>query len=341
MSYALVASVANSLGGTGGTTTAIDTTSANLIVIALSFYSSNVPTLSDSKSNTWTALTTQGAAPAIRLYYSYAPTVGAGHTFTVSGSGIYATLEVLAFSGAVSAPFDLQSGTSGSGTTVAPGSVTPSQANEVVVYAAAGDPAATSDWTSVSVGTLQAHLAGLVSTYYSTAIGYSIQTTATAINPTFTNASSQTASAAALASFKAAAGGVLIVTAAPGVLTWAGLPSPLSTILAATPGAYSWNGPAASLSLLVGATPGSYSWAGSSSNLSILLSVGVGAWSWTGTTASFTQSVSQTSGAYSWAGTPAGIVSFVGQTPATWSWSGLPSTIALGKPPRRRVVLVM
>src|SRR3990167_7216256 len=130
MAYALIASTAK----TGSVTTdAIDTTGANLIVIGLAGDITDAPT--DSKGNTWSVLG-QGDAGAdgtiVLTYYSFNPTVGSGHTFTWGED--YGVIMVSAWSGAASTPFDQENdaGTI-SGTSLAPGSVTPTQDNELLV----------------------------------------------------------------------------------------------------------------------------------------------------------------------------------------------------------------
>ena len=84
--------------GTAGTansvtSTAINTTGANLIVVNAAWYSAGSAdvTISDSEGNTgWTALTTRTSTlVSNRLYYKYAPTTSATHTFTLSGTNSY------------------------------------------------------------------------------------------------------------------------------------------------------------------------------------------------------------------------------------------------------------
>src|SRR3954469_3579948 len=103
------------------TTSGIDTTGANLIVVYLSSDAGNTTTVSDSKSNTYTALTVHGTTNPnnCRLYYCAGATVGTGHTFTLSTGSGFPSIFVQAFGGAGS--FDSQNGASGA----SPGSVTP------------------------------------------------------------------------------------------------------------------------------------------------------------------------------------------------------------------------
>jgi len=98
------------------------------------------PTLTDSKSNTWTPLTdynNPGGAASERIYYCYAPTTDAAHTFriTAGGDSFYGNLCVAAFSGAVASPFDGQNGTytTTAPTTVNSGSITPTQTGDLII----------------------------------------------------------------------------------------------------------------------------------------------------------------------------------------------------------------
>ncbi len=213
MAFSLVTSIQQAGGIASNTTTGIDTTGADLIVVFVNYYSNYFGSfsLSDSNGNTWTSLT--GTDPAgqagCRFYYCLSPTVGSGHTFTQAGFA-YHSMAVMAFSGANTAgAVDQQNGASTAGaSSLATGSVTPTEDNELVIYGCAGGTiAAGHDITAVDVGTLQHHVASATNTY-AQAVGYQIQTTATARNPSFTCSASAKFSAR-IATFKAAtAGGV-------------------------------------------------------------------------------------------------------------------------------------
>lgn len=134
----LVTSGTNAAAQNGSSVTGLNTTGVSLIVVGvISYYAINAtqPTLSDNKGNTWTALTAyQNASNTrrIRFYYCVSPTVGTGHNFTVAGTDTYSSPTVLAFSNA--GIFDgTENGSSGAGSPGAPGSITPSQNNCVVV----------------------------------------------------------------------------------------------------------------------------------------------------------------------------------------------------------------
>jgi hypothetical protein len=100
------------------TTSGVDTSAANFIVIGShfsdTFGSNNVPT--DSNSNTWTLAVANYSGDAfgmcIEVYYCVNPTVGGGHTFSITSSGNFnrPSLSVLAFSGGGSSTVDIANG---------------------------------------------------------------------------------------------------------------------------------------------------------------------------------------------------------------------------------------
>ena len=86
------------------TTSAIDTTSADLIVVAVAWSVDEAPaTVTDSKSNTWSGTTRysggSGGNANIYLFYCVSPTVGSGHTFSFTDTGGFPAIAVVAVSG--------------------------------------------------------------------------------------------------------------------------------------------------------------------------------------------------------------------------------------------------
>lgn len=171
-------------------TSAIDTTGANLIVVGIVSNQGSTPNLIDSKGNTWTPLTQSavtGASQAI-LYYSTPTSVGAGHTFTNNGTQTYSTIYVAAFSGAAaSSPYDgQQNGATATGvTTLATGSITPTQNGAIVVtvygFNVTGVP------LSINSGfTITDSQDFGASNNYGGGLAYLIQGTAAAVNPVWT-----------------------------------------------------------------------------------------------------------------------------------------------------------
>lgn len=206
MSFTLVAHTAANGATSGGvTTSSINTTGADFLVLIVSDYqATTASTPTDSKSNTWTALTPQatGVFNRCKIWYCKNPTVGSGHTFTYTLTAGFSSLAVAAFSGSdTSSPFDQQNGASTSGaTTIQPGSVTPSQANELIVV---GLAETNSGSVSINGGfTISDQVDYVPGTAFGVSLAYLIQTTATAENPTWTWVAS-TESATCIATFKA------------------------------------------------------------------------------------------------------------------------------------------
>ena len=213
MAIALVASVgAKSTNGDGFTSAGINTTGASLLVAGVSSYTAiGTANPTDSKGNTWTGLTDRAVVDSrCRLFYVGNPTVGTSHTFTISTAQTYAALSVCSFSGVVTtSPFDVENGgTSTGATSLATGSVTPSENDEVVV-ASLGlrNLLSVGDTATIDSGfTQETALAGVAAQCLGGAIAYKVQTTAAAVNPTFSWSNSYQA-AAAIGTFKVAAGG--------------------------------------------------------------------------------------------------------------------------------------
>lgn len=211
MAYSLIGHGVSSASAGGGTYTSgsFDTTGADIIIIGVTKQNGTSPTLSDSKSNTWNTRTPYSGGTFNaegRLYYAINPSVGSGHTFTLAGSS-FGVMDILYFSGSdLSTPYDTENG-AGNGSFVSsaqPGSITPSQNNCVVVsYFASGSANSMSVDSSMSL-TDQAPLTG--GAHYGGAIAYIIQTTAGAINPTW-SFTGTTSGGVTVASFKAASGG--------------------------------------------------------------------------------------------------------------------------------------
>lgn len=190
------------------TTSGINTTGADLIVVGTVQYEGGavLGTLTDSKGNTWTALTAQTVAsdPYSRLYYCLAPAVGTGHTFTFAGTFIFPAIFVAAFSG--SSAFDVQAGSAaasqaGSFTSA---SITPSQNGDLIINlmgAGAGTSfAIDSGFTTTDTLNFNSGVA------YGGGLAYLFQTTAAAVTPAWTWTGSANV-AVPEAAFKGSGGG--------------------------------------------------------------------------------------------------------------------------------------
>lgn len=210
-------------------TGAIDTTSADLLVAVVGEYTVNAnAVLTDSKGNTWTALTSYQASSQDRITIWYArPTVGGfvgpAHTFTITdATSTIPSISVTAWSGSATAPLDQQTGnTSASGTTCATGAITPSTVGSLVITGFTAAIDAGSNPTVGSSYTILANAVAASSLAVSSAIAYLI-TGGTSTNPTWTNPTGSS-SAAEIVSFRpAAATGVVRPTIGVGYLVQAG-----------------------------------------------------------------------------------------------------------------------
>lgn len=194
------------------TTSAINTTGATGIFLIVSSDTLTPPgyTISDNKGNgapvdSGVAVTITGGAGAVRLWYYLSPSVGSGHTFTVTSSTKYPAVAVLAVSGLkLTSPLDV-SAVANSATQVTsqqPGSVTPTENDELLVLGITWDLPTSGYAISGGFTVAASHAADAHS--YGGGLGYKIQTTAGAENPSW-SWTSAAATAIVIASFKSAA----------------------------------------------------------------------------------------------------------------------------------------
>lgn len=183
----LVASVAASgdtAGNTssGGTTAPIDTTGANLLVAWVCGWI-NFGVLTDSKGNNWTPLPQHNNGNnGGHWVYCTAPIVGPNHVFTLSQVS-YCAWIVYAFSGINALQVEVWA-TGSNVTSVASGSVTPAADGYLVLAAFTG---ANFPTLSVAPAELAATLQQIGSTPNANkaAVAHVVQSTAAAINPTW------------------------------------------------------------------------------------------------------------------------------------------------------------
>ena len=210
--FALVSNRADQgpLFGDAFTSGSLDTSGANLVVIFTHANNNSITSLTDSKGNTITALTEIHTAGNnyLRLWYITNPIVGSGHTVTISApaSDIYASMYIASFSGSnTSSPFDVQSVADSNNTNVTtqqPGSITPTEDNEVVISGGQSGLGTGHTISSVDSGMTQTNtISGLDFFSAAGSLAYIIQTTAGAINPTWT-AGTSNKMGAVIASFK-------------------------------------------------------------------------------------------------------------------------------------------
>lgn len=182
----------------------INTTGATFIILSVSsFQDGGTVGISDSLSNTWTPLTVQATGEVkVRLYYCYAPIVGAAHTFTAGGAFTAGTIFVAAFSGLTTA-FDVQNGATSGATaaTIQPGAVTPGVASELIVSAlvfnnnAAGVISIDSGFTITDSGP---YTSGITE---GGSMAYKVVSSVSAENPTWNTANTCSKRGAVIATF--------------------------------------------------------------------------------------------------------------------------------------------
>lgn len=189
------------------TSPAIDTTGANLLIGMVSWRDTTSTTFTDSKGNAWNPLTVRlsGTFSNRLRYCDTPPTVGSGHTATASATNSRPLLGLWAFSGAHATPYHSENGaTSGSATSIQPGSVTPPEDNCLIftgMHNDSGPVQSISGYTSLTFAYVSNTTAG--------GGAYVIQTTAAAENPTWSWSGAREC-AATIAVFKAAAATVVI-----------------------------------------------------------------------------------------------------------------------------------
>jgi hypothetical protein len=207
MAYSTIAhTIKSSTTGNTVTTSAIDTSGADFIVLAVMDYTgATISSISDSKGNSWNQLSSGNGSSIARgtLYWSRPSSVGAGHTFTATGSSNFPTVIVEAWSDSAASPFDQESvgGDPGFSSTISnPGSVTPSQNDELLVTLVSGNDTSES-WTIDSGFTISDQAPAVSGQCIGGGMAYLIQTTAAAKNPTWTNVGNIT-SGSTIATFK-------------------------------------------------------------------------------------------------------------------------------------------
>jgi hypothetical protein len=206
----LIAHGCYGLGANGGTTPALDTTGANFVVVNIAIDSYYYGQLSDSNSNHYTTLTHHLDSPILRMYYTdIAPTVGAGHTWTVAQTGIYVSVCVEAWSGIVQpSPFDagMDVGVhSASATSLATGSMTPSAGRKLVVTAMGLWVAGATPYTVDSSFTNVDGVLPSSGVNYGSGMASLVQSTGAAVNPTWSESGSACLMTVAQAAFKVSA----------------------------------------------------------------------------------------------------------------------------------------
>lgn len=164
------------------TTSAINSTGATFLYACFTG-EDGTSTFTDSNSNTWTALTVYtDAFLNIKPYYVANPSVGSGHTVTVTHGGGSGHIIFVAFTGvATTTPLVTQVANGDFAASVTPGSVTPGAADQLVVacMGAAVNSTATID-SGFTIIDQDAMAAARM-----TAMAWKVSPSTAAINPTW------------------------------------------------------------------------------------------------------------------------------------------------------------
>lgn len=211
MAWSLVQNV--TAGGTanGVTTPSTDFSAATFIIVNCAWYTGTTPdgTLGDSDGNEYNPLTKMTVeSVACRLFWTI-PVNPSPMTHSYNGNGIFPSIQVLGFTGNAASPFDAESaGGNSTGSTVQPGSLTPSEDDCLLVTGMVNENNSGGGAGTINGG-FTAHAVNYSGgNHLGGGIAYLIQTSAAGANPTWdlTNAVAG-GIAAIMASFKAAAGG--------------------------------------------------------------------------------------------------------------------------------------
>lgn len=185
------------------TTPAIDTTTADLLIGWGAWdTAAGALVFTDSKGNSWNKLISRVLTIEGSFWWCVPTSVGTGHTFTGTRTGSNPAICIEAWINAAASPFDQQNGnTSGVGTTLTTGSVTPTQNDELIVAGIAIRSGSTSISSIDSSFTIRGNVAP-TGTSDGAAIATLVQVSIVLVNPTWTVAGSGSVKAAAIATFK-------------------------------------------------------------------------------------------------------------------------------------------
>lgn len=208
LSHAFVQSVLGT-----AVTSAIDTSGGTLLITGKAWYAGDVdPTLSDSKSNTWTPLTAYGTlagtcrTKAKISHVLPTPIVGTGHTFSFGGAGTAMNGSCLAAAFSGISAFDRENGFADTAvhSTIQPGSITPSVNGCLILALLSWDDNNGSPTISIDSGFTIIDNAPWSNTgFQGGTLAYLVQSVAAPVNPTWTrtNTFSSFSDVAAIASF--------------------------------------------------------------------------------------------------------------------------------------------
>jgi hypothetical protein len=193
MAFAVVTHAAQGSTDTNGfTSSSFNSTGANLLVLVLQD-TDGTTAVSDSKGNTWHQAVQTNQFDRNTIFYAWNPTVGSGHTITLTATSKSPSFEIIVLSGAQTSsdPLDqTNSGVALGGGTIQPGSITPGSANEIVIAGVTYQDT-TNAMTINSSFTIQDQQKQVNGAHVGGGLAYIIQTTAGAVNPTWTDSGNQ------------------------------------------------------------------------------------------------------------------------------------------------------
>lgn len=220
MAWTHVFATGEALGTNGGTSSSFDSTGADTLFLVFGAIDADPNSISDSKGNTWTLVVDHdngGSGFKTYLYRSDTPaTVGSGHTVTITNTTAFIAFSLEGMAGGKTTGIvdQTNSGEGIFGSSVQPGSITPSEDNTVVITGCT----TTNDGSisSIDGGFTLSNSVAPGGTNVTSGVSYLIQTSAAAANPTWTLSGTVTRENAVIASFKAAAsGGGVTIYGAP------------------------------------------------------------------------------------------------------------------------------
>lgn len=133
-SHAAIARIGSVKTTLGTTSSSVDTTGASLIVVGCSSYQAACAGFTDSQSNSYTQLTRRTDGDNnFTWYYKCGPSTSASHTWTATNSA-FPVIFIQVYSGtATSSCFDVESTAAGTAAGGLASTITPSQANSLII----------------------------------------------------------------------------------------------------------------------------------------------------------------------------------------------------------------
>ena len=207
--------------GQGSTTlaaaSAFDSTGATGLYVFVGYFAPGPIVVSDTYGNTWTLEHTAAGVANIAVYSCSSPTTGSGHVVQVSsGSPTYPVIFALAASGTAGYSFTAFSDAQTSGaSTIAPGALTPSASNALLLYALASGGGG----ASVDIGTGLDTEGFIGGTSFAGMSAYAMLATPSSWNPTFSYSPAYSTAVIGVLQPSSLANGISVDSAAQFVIT--------------------------------------------------------------------------------------------------------------------------